>query len=147
MRQTMFSVLVIAGTASIAMAGTGADAIKERREIMKANGEATKPLVPMLKGEALFDLATVQKALQTYDIAAKKMPPLFPSESKTGDTHALPVIWENDNMAEVNARFMKLGTEAEAAFTSIKDAATFRAIMPDVFKNCSGCHDKFREKQ
>ena len=48
-------------TASVAMAA-GADAIKERRELMKTNGEATKPIVAMMKG-APFDLAAVQTAL------------------------------------------------------------------------------------
>ncbi len=120
-------------------------AIKERRALMKANGEATKPIIPMLKGAAPFDLATVQKALNTYLDAANKMPALFPPDSKTGDTNALPAIW--DNMADVDARFEKLGKDATAALASIKDEASFKATMPDIFKNCGGCHEKYRAKQ
>jgi cytochrome c556 len=126
-------------------AADGADAIKERRTLMKANGDATKPIVPMLKGTAPFDLATVQKSLKTYEDAAQKMPGLFPPDSKTGDTNALPAVW--DNIADVNARFDKFGKDAATALTSITDEASFKATMPNFFKNCGGCHEKYRAKQ
>jgi cytochrome c556 len=128
----------------IALAASGAEAIKERRALMKANGEASKPIVPMLKGTAPFDLATVQKALKTYGDAAAKMPALFPPDSKTGDTNALPAIW--DNMDDVKARFAKLGKDVDAALATVKDDASFKAVMPDFFKNCGGCHEKYRAK-
>ena len=138
-------IVAMALTASmeIALAASGAEAIKERRALMKANGEASKPIVPMLKGTAPFDLATVQKALKTYGDAAAKMPALFPPDSKTGDTNALPVIWDDDNLADLDARFKKLGSDATAALGAIKDEASFKATMPDVLKNCDGCHEKY----
>ena len=146
MKKSTASVLAVVLSAGLAAAAaTGADAIKERRALMKANGEATKPLVPMMKGTAPFDLATVQKALRTYMNAAEKMPALFPDDSKTGDTHALPAVWENK--ADVDARFKKLGEDAKAALAEVKDEASFKAIMPDFFKNCGGCHEKYRAKQ
>jgi cytochrome c556 len=145
MRMTI-AVLAIGASFGIALAA-GADTIKERRELMKANGEASKPLVPMLRGAAPFDLATVQKALKTYENAADKMPGLFPPDSKTGDTHALPAIWEGDNKADLDARFKKFGEDAAAALASVKDEASFKATMPDFFKNCGGCHEKYRAKQ
>jgi len=145
MKKSTASVLAVVLSAGLAAAAMGADAIKERRALMKANGEATKPLVPMMKGTAPFDLATVQKALKTYMNAAEKMPALFPDDSKTGDTHALPAVWENK--ADVDARFKKLGEDAKAALAEVKDEASFKAIMPDFFKNCGGCHEKYRAKQ
>ena len=147
MRMT-FAALAIAASAGVALAAvSGADAIKARRELMKVDGEVTKPLVPMLRGKAPFDLATVQKALRTYENAAEKEPALFPPDSKTGDTHALPAIWEDDNLADLDARFKKFGEDAKAALASIKDEASFKATMPGVLNNCDGCHEKYHTKQ
>jgi cytochrome c556 len=139
------AIVGLALSAGVALAASGADAIKERRALMKENGEATKPIVPILKGQAPFDLAAVQKALKTYLNAAEKMPALFPPDSKTGDTHALPAIWENT--ADFDARFKKLGDDATAALTEVKDEASFKATMPNFYKNCGGCHEKYREKE
>jgi len=144
MKTWVTAALAVGLSAGFALAA-GSDAIKERRALMKANGEASKPLVPMMKGTAPFDLAAVQKALKTYMNAAEKMPALFPDDSKTGDTHALPAIWESK--ADVDARFKKLGEDAKAALDRVKDEASFKAIMPGFFKNCGGCHEKYRVKE
>jgi cytochrome c556 len=133
--------------ASAALALSGADAIKQRRELMKGDGAATKPVVAMLQGKAPFDLATVQKTLNTYVNAMSKEPALFPPDSKTGDTNALPVIWDDDNLADLDARFKKLGDDATAALATIKDEASFKATMPGVLKNCGACHEKYHAKQ
>ncbi len=144
MKRLAVSAVALALSASVVMAA-GADAIKERRQLMKANGEATKPIVAMMKGQSPFDLATVQTALKTYLNAAEKMPALFPPDSKTGDTNALPAIW--DNKADFDARFKKLGDDATADLAAITDEATFKATMPAIYKNCGGCHEKYRAKQ
>ena len=133
--------------ASAALAMSGAEAIKARRDLMKADGAATKPVVAMLQGKAPFDLATVQKALKTYQNAMSKEPALFPPDSKTGDTNALPVIWEDNNIADLDARFKKLGADASAALATIKDEASFKATMPGVLENCGGCHEKYKSGQ
>jgi cytochrome c556 len=133
--------------ASAALAMSGAEAIKARRELMKADGAATKPLVAMLQGKAQFDLATVQKTLKTYQNAANNEPALFPPDSKTGDTNALPVIWDDDNLADLDARFKKFGADATAALAAIKDEASFKVAMPGVLQNCDDCHEKYHAKR
>jgi len=141
--------LAIAASAGVAWAAvSGAEAIKERRQLMKIDGEVSKPIVPMMKGTVPFDLATVQKALRTYEDAAQKELALFPPDSKTGDTNALPAIWEGDNKADFDARLKKFGEDARAALASVKDEASFKAIMPAFYeKNCGGCHEKYKAKQ
>jgi cytochrome c556 len=147
MRKLSVFVAMFVLSASAALAISGADAINQRRELMKADGAATKPVVAMLQGKAPFDLATVQKSLNTYVNAMSKEPALFPPDSKTGDTNALPVIWDDDNMADLNARFKKLGDDATAALATIKDEASFKATMPGVLKNCGACHEKYEAKR
>ena len=141
--------LAVATSAGVALAtATGAQAIKERRALMKADGAVTRPVFQMLQGRVPFNLATVQKALKTYQNAASKEPALFPPDSKTGDkTEVLPAIWEDDNMADLAARFKKLGADATAALTTIKDEASFKATMPGVLNNCGGCHEKYKSGQ
>jgi cytochrome c556 len=148
MNKTIFAALAMLGSAGIALAAvSGAEAIKERRALMKADGEATKPIFQMLRGRAPFDLALVQKTLKTYQNAASKEPLLFPPDSKTGDTKALPAIWEDDNMADLQARFKKFGADATAALATIKDEASFKATMPGVLDNCDKCHEKYHLSQ
>jgi cytochrome c556 len=144
----MFAALAMTAIAGAALAAaTGAAAIKERRDLMKIDGNLSKPVVAMLKGQARFDLATVQKALKAYQNAASKEAALFPPDSKTGDTNALPVIWEDNNMADLDARFKKFGADAAAALASIKDEASFKAEIKKVFDNCGSCHEKYKAKQ
>ena len=120
------------------------DPIVARRALMKANGAATKTVVGMLKG-APFDLEAVKAALKNYGDAAAQAPGLFPDTSKTGDTNALPAIW--DNKADFEARFKKLAADVSAASSAITDEASFKANMPGVLKNCGGCHEQYRAKQ
>jgi cytochrome c556 len=131
--------LALGVTAAIAQANV----IQQRQALMKQNGQATRGVGGMLRGQAPFDLAQAQAALKTYQNAAQQVPTLFPDTSKTGDTAALPAIWEAKadfvNLAE------KFGRDATAALASIKDEATFKVEMPKVLQNCQACHDKFRK--
>ena len=142
MRRLIVTGLLLAIGAGAVLAD--GDSIKERRALMKANGEATRTLVAMLKG-APFDLGVVQAALRSFTDAAAKEPALFPDDSKTGDTNALPAIW--DNKADFNARYVKFGEDAAAALAGITDEASFKAQMPGVLKNCGGCHELYRAKK
>jgi cytochrome c556 len=143
MKRTMLAALAVILAAG---AGVAADnPIQARQGLMKANGKATKAVVPILKGAAPFDLATVQTALNTYIQAADKGPALFPAGSDKGKTGALPAIWANKS--DFEAHFAKLGTDAKAALASIKDGASFKANFPAVLKDCGDCHQTYRAKE
>jgi cytochrome c556 len=136
------AVVAFAVTASVAQQ----DPIAARKALMKANGQNAGAISKMVKGEAPFDLATAKKAFATFENAAAKMPDLFPANSKTGgETAASPKIWEN--MADVKARFAKLGADAKAAEASVKDLDSLKAALGVVGKNCGGCHEIYRVKK
>jgi cytochrome c556 len=123
-----------------------ADPIEDRQKILKGFGDATKPVAAMLKGEAPFELAPVQAALDTYIEGVKKLPGLFPDDSKTGHkTEALPKIW--DEKPKFAALYEKLGTDATAVKAGITDLVSLKANFPKVLGDCKACHDDYREKK
>ena len=138
------AVAVIALGATVVLAQQ--DPIAARKALMKANGQGAGALAKMLKGEAPFDPAVAKKAFASFEDAAAKMPTLFPDNSKIGgETAASPKIWEN--MADVKARFVKLGNDAKAADASVKDLDSLKAAFSQLGKNCNDCHELYRLKK
>ena len=145
----MKRMVIVATILALASGGVVAqqiDIIKQRQQIMKGVGKATGDLAKVMKGEAKFDLAQAHEAFKIYADAGKKMPGLFPDNSKTGaDTGALPKIWEAK--ADFEAKYAKLTADAERLNPTIKDEASFKAAFMEVTKNCGGCHETYRAKQ
>jgi cytochrome c556 len=99
----------------------------------------------MADGKQPLDLAAAKKAFASFQSAAAKLPDLFPESSKTGDTRALPAIWEKS--AEFKAAAAKFGADAKAAEASTKDLPSLKAAFAEVGKNCGSCHQSFRKPQ
>jgi cytochrome c556 len=135
---------VTAVVAAIAIGATAVyaqnlDAVKKRRDVMKAIATAGTVNFNMMKGDVPFDLAKVQAGLKTYQDEAAKLPGLFPDDSKTGgDTDASPKIWQakGDFDAAVNT-FIATAKNAAGVIT---DEASFKKEYPPVFRSCGGCH-------
>jgi cytochrome c556 len=144
MLRLMLAVAALVLAASLAAAQS--NPIAARKALMKANGDQAKIGAAMVKGEAPFDLAKVQAIFATFADAAEKAPALFPDNSKTGGkTEALPAIWKNK--ADFEARLAKFGADAKAAQAEVKDLATFKAVWSGLIrKNCTGCHEKYVQK-
>ena len=117
-------------------------AIAGRKDIFKGFGAAAREPGAMLKGETAFDLAKVQNFLKVVQDGSPKLKALFPADSKSGDTKALPAIW--DNQADFSGRFDKMAADAKAAAAAIKDEASFKTELPKVLGNCGGCHRQYR---
>jgi cytochrome c556 len=117
--------------------------IEQRQSLMKDLSAKARPVTAALRGQAPFDLGQVQTALRTYSEHAKVLPTLFPENSKSGKTDALPTVWEKKS--DFEARFAKLAADAQTALTTVKDEESFKAEFPKVMKNCGGCHETFRK--
>jgi cytochrome c556 len=144
----MITRLVLA--AAIAAAGITAvaaqsDPIAARKALMKGVGDQARIARDMIDGKTPFNADAAKKVLATYEDAAAKMPALFPDSSKSGDTAALPAVWENK--ADFNAKFAKFGADSKAAAAQVKDLDSFKAQMSEVGKNCGGCHQTYRKRQ
>ncbi len=121
------------------------DPITERRNAMKAVGAATRDGAAIAKGEAPFEAAKAQAIAKAYIDSAKKMPGLYPDNSKTGgETTAATKIWEDQ--AGFKAAFAKFEADAAAVGTAA-DVAAFRAAFGNATKNCGSCHEVYRIKK
>jgi cytochrome c556 len=137
---------VIAAIYGATLVSAHADAISDRKQLMKGVGGQARVGAQMVRGNEPFDLAKAQAVFATYASVAGKMPALFPAESKTGgETTAAPRIWED--MDGFKAAFVKFGKEAASAQAAVKDLDSFKALFADMGKNCGGCHENFRIKK
>src|SRR6478735_7433681 len=106
--------------------------IAERQQAMKAIGAATREGAAIAKGDVPFDAAKAQAVFKTYADAAKKVPGLFPDNSKTGETTASPKIWEDQ--AGFKAAFAKFEADA-AAGAAVTSLDGFRPAFGAATKN------------
>src|SRR5437763_3179670 len=121
MVRTVLAVAVVALGATALVAQT--DPIKARKDLMEANGKQAKAGNEMIQGKQPFNLDAAKKVFATFEEAGEKAPALFPDTSKTGETAALPAVWENK--ADFDARLAKLSTDSKAAIDATKDLDTF----------------------
>jgi len=134
---------VVAAFAATAVVAQG-DPIAARKGLMKGVGSANGAVTQMLDGKQPFEVAKAKAALMTISDNAAKMPPLFPANSKDGDTAALPAIWENK--PDFDAKMAKMSTDAKAAADKVTDLDSLKAGIGTVRQNCGGCHNVYRKK-
>lgn len=120
------------------------DPIAARKALMKANGEQNRVATDMLEGKAPFNLDAAKKVLTTFAESSDKSTGLYPDNTKTGDTAALPAVW--DKKADFDAKLAKFGRDAKAAAVATTNLDTFKAQLSEVRKNCGGCHQDYRRR-
>jgi cytochrome c556 len=121
--------------------------IKQRQEMMKANGTSAKALADMMKGEKPYSQETAHQAAVTINANSKKISSMFPSGSgaEAGvKTDALPAIWQNK--ADFDEKAKKLEEES-AKLVAANDEAAVKAQFGNVGKACGGCHEGYRAKK
>lgn len=130
----------IGATAVAAQSMSAAQAVAARQAAMKQDGRALRGANGFTGDKAVAALTTVQKnytELQT----------LFPKDSITDKSVALPVIW--DRFDEFNAIFKKGAAAAADGIAAAKagDTAKYQASIKLIAGTCNECHDTFRAKQ
>jgi cytochrome c556 len=142
----VLSPAVIAGVLLLSPQAARADQalIDYRQAVMHSIGGHTSALAAIVKGEVPF---TQDAPLHASSIAplAKIAPHVFPPESKTGKTEALPAIWEQPE------KFQKALTAFQTAAADLARAADqppreLAGPLSALSKACKGCHDDFRKK-
>jgi cytochrome c556 len=136
--------------ASVALAGilaagvAHADAIADRKALMKANGGAMGVLAKTAKGEMAFDAAAVAAAFKALNDSTKTFGDMFPKGSETGgETTVAPKLFED--MAGFKTALAKFAADTDAAVKAApatKEA--FMAVFGPVAGNCKSCHEVYR---
>jgi cytochrome c556 len=115
-----------------------------RENLMKDIGKSSKVVGDMLQGKAAYDAAAAKAALETIAKDAADFPNHFPEGSDTGETEALPAIWQNK--ADFDAKAKKLADDATAAAAATATGEdAFKAAAGAMFGNCKGCHEVYRK--
>jgi len=134
---------------AVALATGGATAdegmIKYRQSVMKSNGGHLGAVVTIIKGEVPFtdDLQGHTQALAELAIIAGQV---FPEGSGTGETRALPAIWEKpEDFKKAYEAYQTAA--ADLAKTAETDPKAVPAAVGALGKTCKGCHDDFQKKK
>lgn len=118
--------------------------IDYREAVMESIGGHTAALVAIVKGNVPYtqDAPLHARAIEPL---AKMAGHIFPPDSKTGKTEALPAIWEQpEKFQKAMAAFQTAAADlAKAADGKPSDLA---APVGALAKTCKSCHDDFRKK-
>ncbi|MBT3927451.1 MAG: cytochrome c [Rhodospirillaceae bacterium] len=129
-----------------AAADDAANVIKYRKQVMVANASHITAIFSVLKGETSYAGHIAAHARAIADGAAM-MPDIFPEGSGSGDTGALPSIWQDWPKFQAAAKALQTAAADLAAAASSGDIAAVGAAAGAVGKACGGCHEPFRKKK
>ena len=135
--------LAVIASPTLALAHSGATGIvKKRMETMKDASLIMKELGAMVKGEVVFDAATVARRGVDLKSHAAGIPAHFPTGSIYGPSEALPQIWEDFE------RFSRMASDLESAaamLSGITQPTGLPAALVAAGETCKSCHKDFRK--
>lgn len=140
-------VTAIAIGATIAHAqGAANPIIAQRQDLMKKQDQALyRTGGPMIKGEKPFDLGVAKNIFKTIQETTAKLPALWPEDSQTGETRALPAIWKNKT--DFMDWIKQLASDAKEAEATVKDLDSLKVAYDTLNTSCLGCHKDYRAKK
>jgi cytochrome c556 len=136
----------LTGAFGIGLAFAQSSPIKQRQDIMEANGDAMKVVTAMVKGERPYDAKAAADAMKAIHDSAPKFVTLFPEGTEKGEkTKAKPEIWKNKkDFEDWGKQLQDDTTKAQAAAAGGLDS--FKTAFAAVGKTCGGCHTDYRVK-
>ncbi len=145
MPRTPLAGLLLAVLSLVAIAAHAADPdemIKYRKNVMNANGGLMGASNAILQGKVDFkgQLHGYAKALEE---ATKNLPALFPKGTQSGDTDALPEVW--NKRAEFERHAQDTQTKAAAYAKAVASGKDVQARFKDLSDACKSCHKDYRK--
>jgi cytochrome c556 len=120
---------------------------KERETLMKGFGQGMG-VVKGVVAEGKGTLPDAAAAATKIAAGAGQIPTVFPPGTNSGESEALPVVWEQWPDFESHAKTMgELAAKLEAAANSGDQTATLAAFAALSKDGCGGCHETYRKKK
>jgi cytochrome c556 len=167
------AVVAMAGLVHVEASGhAGATGVvKERMDLMKSIGDATKSLAEIMKGSVPYDVAQVRKLASTIEgHSGEAMTVKFPENTLAHPSEAVPAIWSDwdrfselaDQLAVYAGALGKAAGNPRAATgaapmggmmaTGGPSVEHLASMPPDaafmqLTQTCSACHQDFRKKK
>lgn len=116
----------------------GDEAIAKRGELMKATGGAMRSLGTLSGDDAV---AAAQGMLDRFSALST----LYPEDSATGDTKALPAIWSDGAGFETAMSNAVAASAALLVAAQSGDAGAYGAAIKGLGATCGACHSTYRQ--
>lgn len=139
-RSLIAAAAILAATAVAAHENVANPVVKDRMDLMKEIGAATKTISQMAKGQVDFDAAMAEETRQALEDLSRRIPAAFEAPETDPESEAAPKIWDEwESFAEKAAA---LTAAAEQADMSTRD--TTRASFNEIGKACGACHMSYK---
>ncbi|MDP6952148.1 MAG: cytochrome c [Alphaproteobacteria bacterium] len=137
--------ILIGGLPAVLAADEPANIIKYRRNVMAAIGGNMGNLAMVAKGNISFagNLAANARAIREGLGQAGQW---FPEGTDTGETNALPKIWQDMPGFEQAMKDSIAAADDMIAAAETGDMQTVIGGLGALGKTCKGCHEEYRKK-
>ena len=146
----MAAAIAIGGAASVSLAQSQADVIKQRQAAMKDNGKEGKIIAEYAKS-GKGSAKAVQAAAEKIVATAGKLTDLFPAGTseddavgKAGKTRAKAAIWTDMAKFKADDEALKKAAEAVAKAAAAGDQKMVADASKELNAACGNCHKAFR---
>ncbi len=128
-------------SATLAQAADPEELIKYRQNVMKTQGAHMSAIAAILRNQVDYG-AHLGSHADGLAATALLVEDIFPEDSASGETDALPKIWEETE--QFAAAVERLNTATSAFREAVADGGDVGAAFRDLGGACRNCHDEFR---